>query len=197
MLNICISLAKLPRVYSLDVCILRFMAGELSRNKAIIESDKAAVECMLSLIDGEGIVLQPNCPLTIEALASELKSKWAKYHINYLTECRQSGWLPSELALDVLSGEGEELATISEINRLLENPVEIVRNGYWWPYVYVSKRAAHAGQIALNQGNLQEALMFAAMAISSVNQDYGTGIGDENEIPEALGLLLAHIAIGK
>ena len=152
---------------------------------------------MLSLIDGERINLQSDCELSIESLAKYLKSEWATLNFKRLTQCRQSNWKPTSLALDVLSGDGEELATLSEINRLLENHVEIVQNGYWYPFVYIAKRAVHAGQIALTAGNIQKALVFASAAIASVNQDSGTGIGDENEIPEAIGLLLARIALAK
>ena len=196
MLNICISLAKLPR-FPLNVNLLCGLVGELSRNKAYTEADKAALECMFSLVDGDGLTLEQHTQPTIELLSSRLKSECAQANLRYLSEYRKLGREPSELAIGVLSGEGEELATMNEINRLLENPVELVKSGWFWPYVYVALRAVHAGQTALNNGNVQDAFAFAAAAVSSINRDSGTGIGDEYEVVEALGVLLARIAMSK
>jgi hypothetical protein len=59
----------------------------------------------------------------------------------------------------------------------------------------LAERAIHSAQLALDAGDSRMAFAFAAAAVAAMDCDSGNGIGDMDEIPEALGVLLARIAV--
>jgi len=198
MLNLCIALARLPRVSSADVELLCYMAGELTRLGVPPEVvEKVKIGMVVRLIEGEG--LRPGSFSGDFATgAATLESKWATYHLNRLSEVTAPGWTVSDLATDVLMGyqdrEPDEPATLDEIEAMQDDPGRLERQGWIWPYIRVAGRAIHSGQTALDAGDIHGAFTLAAAAVAAIDCDTGTGIGDDYEIPEALGVLLARIA---
>jgi hypothetical protein len=178
MLNLCIALARLPRVHYVDVELLCYMAGELTRlgaHDAAIAEATRAMERRLT-----------------EAGSDEL----SRYHSNRRDEVTAPGWQPSRQASDVLRGQAgldpDPPASLGELDSMLAgegNDDDV------WPELRVAERAIHSAQLALDAGDSRMAFAFAAAAVAAMDCDSGNGIGDMDEIPEALGVLLARIAV--
>lgn len=185
MLNLCIALARLPRVHSVDLELLCYMAGELTQlgtdGAAIAEVKRAMVQ---RLAEAESGGQQPG--------------ELSRYHSRRLDEVTAPGWQPSRQASDVLRGQvgrdPDSPASLGELDAMLAgdgNDDDV------WPELRAAERAIHSGQVALDAGDQGAAYAFAAAAVGAMDCDSGNGIGDMDEIPEALGVLLARVAVAR